>query len=81
MWIFGKKKNKAETKVQPAAQKPDPVANASTATPENIALLLDALRGVGAHTSIAYAQMQGFSGKTLGGHNFPCIPQVACRLR
>lgn len=66
MWFFGKKKEKVV--VAPAVLKVDPVASQSVATPENMALLLDALRGVGVHTAIAYAQMQGFTGKTLGGN-------------
>lgn len=70
MWFFGKKKVNEETVAPSAALTPDPVNSQSISTPENMALLFDALRGVGAHTSIAYAQMQGFSGKTLGGHNF-----------
>ena len=68
MWFFGKKKAQDETVSLSAA--PDPVAGQSISTPENMALLLDALRGVGVHTALAYAQMQGFSGKVLGGHNF-----------
>lgn len=67
MWFFGKKKVNEETVAPSAALTPDPVNSQSISTPENMALLFDALRGVGAHTSIAYAQMQGFSGKLSAG--------------